>query len=190
MKVKKKSKRNADIWRWAIKALMLSFCISIALTLLATHMLDGAGLVVALLVLLFFIALGVAFDMFGIATATASEKPFHSMAARRVEGASESLHFIRQADKVSSFCNDIVGDICGIVSGTSSAVIVTLLVRDLTVATTVTTLVVSGILAGLTVGGKALGKPIAMQNNTRIVLFMGRLIYVYKRLRQKISRKA
>lgn len=178
----KKQKRQKISFRWAVRLLLWSFAISIVLTLFATRALSGAGLLSAVLVLLLFVSLGVAFDMLGIATATASEKPFHAMAANRVAGAKESLRFIKNADKVSSFCNDMVGDICGIVSGVSSAAIVTVLSRDFSVAETVTTLVVSGLLAGLTVGGKAFFKPIAMRHNTIIVLTVGRLMHRFKRI--------
>lgn len=177
----KKRKRREYSFRWAIRLLLWSFAITIVLTLLATNALSGAGLITAILVLLIFVALGVVFDMLGVAAATASEKPFHSMAANRVAGAPEGLRFIRSADKVSSFCNDMVGDICGIVSGVCSATIVAVLTRDFSVTLTVTTLVVSGLLAGLTVGAKALFKPVAMRHNTQIILTVGRVIYIFKR---------
>lgn len=178
----KKQKRQKTSFKWAVRLLMWSFAISIVLTLIASRALSGAGLLTAALVLLIFVTLGVVFDMLGIATATASEKPFHSMAANRVAGAKESLRFIKNADKVSSFCNDMVGDICGIVSGASSAAIVTVLSRDFSSATTVATLIVSGLLAGLTVGGKAFFKPIAMRHNTAIVLAVGRIMHTFKRV--------
>jgi len=174
-------KRIKPSLRWAIRLLIWSFAITVILTLFSTHAMSGAGLITAIFILLVFIVLGVLFDMLGIAAATASEKPFHAMAANRVAGAAESLRFIKNADRVSSFCNDMVGDICGIISGISAMAIVTVLSRDFSAGVTITTLVVSGLLAGLTVGAKALFKPLAMRHNTAIVLLMGQLIHIFKR---------
>jgi hypothetical protein len=174
-------KRKKTSIRWAIRLLLWSFAITIVLTLFSTRALSGASLISAILILFIFIFVGVVFDMLGIAAATASEKPFHSMAANRVRGSVESLKFISNADRVSSFCNDMVGDICGIISGISSMAIVTVFINDFSTSVTVTTLVVSGLLAGLTVGAKALFKPVAMRHNTNIILMVGRVIYIFKR---------
>ena len=47
----------------------------------------------------------------------------NAMASRKVPEAMEALHLIRNANRVSSFCNDVIGDICGVISGSASAVI-------------------------------------------------------------------
>ena len=75
------------------------------------------------MVLFFFIALGIVFDMIGIAAASGTEREFHSMAAHKVRGAREAVWMLRNAEKVSSICNDVVGDICGIISGATGALI-------------------------------------------------------------------
>ncbi|GHU87901.1 hypothetical protein FACS1894202_03030 [Clostridia bacterium] len=185
----KKKGLNATI-KWALQMTLLSFVITIILTLAADRALAGARLIASLLMLAFFVALNVVTDMFGMAVATASHKPFHSMAARRVDGASESLMFLRSADRVASFCSDVIGDVCGIVSGAGSATIVIIVIRDGNVDATVAALVVSGILAGVTVGGKALGKPFAMKHNVSVVLFVGKLIHAYKKLKLNFRKKA
>ena len=109
---------------WAVKVFFLSIAISAVLSLLSSEVLESAGLILACGVLAFFILLGIAFDIVGVAVTASDERPFHSMAARKVPGAREALRLIRRANQVSSFCNDVVGDICGIVSGTTAAVIV------------------------------------------------------------------
>ena len=63
----------------------------------------------AFVVLACFILLGIVFDIIGVAVTAADERPFHSMAAHRTPGAREALGLIRKANKVSSFCNDVVG---------------------------------------------------------------------------------
>ena len=85
---------------------------------------ENAGLLLALLILALFIGLGILFDIIGVAVTAADPRPFHSMAAHKEKGAKEALKLLRNADRVSSVCNDVVGDICGIVSGATGAVIV------------------------------------------------------------------
>ncbi|MFQ8767640.1 MAG: hypothetical protein ACLR8U_14850 [Oscillospiraceae bacterium] len=43
------------------------------------------------------------FDIIGVAVTAADEKPFHSMASRKVPEAGEALKLIRNAGRVSSF---------------------------------------------------------------------------------------
>ncbi|MDL2289079.1 hypothetical protein LJC32_06890 [Oscillospiraceae bacterium OttesenSCG-928-F05] len=171
--------------RWALRLFFITIAISAAFSLISSKALDGVGIAVAFCVLLGFIAVGILFDIVGIAVASADERPFHSMAARKVPGAFEALKLLRGAEKVSSFCNDVVGDIAGIISGTTSAVIVTRLVSAFNFQTLVTQLLVSGVVAGLTVGGKAVGKGIAMGFSTEIVHLVGRVMAAVPRVRRK-----
>jgi hypothetical protein len=107
--------------RWFIKIIIISMCISMAFTFASSEILGSAGYVMAFLVLAVFILLGIFFDTIGVAVTAASTAPFHSMAAKKESGATEGLRLIRNAEKVSSICNDVVGDISGIVSGTTSS---------------------------------------------------------------------
>ena len=109
---------------WIAKITIASMLISMALTFASAKILGSAGYVMAFLVLAVFILLGVVFDTIGVAVTAASIAPFHSMAAKKESGAAEALRLIRNAEKVSSICADVVGDISGIISGTTSALIV------------------------------------------------------------------
>ena len=119
-----KKKKVGGHLRWAIRIFFISLVLSAVLSFLSGELLSGAGLMASFAILAGFIGLGILFDIIGMSVATAEEKYFHSMAARKVRGAKEAIRLIRSADKVSTFCNDVVGDICGIVSGTTAAVIV------------------------------------------------------------------
>ena len=154
----------------------MTVIISVVFTLVSAEALDGAGYFTAIGALLLFIAIGIVFDIVGMAVTSASEAPFHSMASHRERGAKEALRLIKNADKVASVCNDVVGDIAGIVSGTTSAVIVTNLVKDLHAGNLVLQLAFSGTVAGLTIGGKALGKVTARRQSTKIVLLVGKIV--------------
>ena len=135
--------------------------------------LSGAGILAAALILALFIALGILFDIIGVAVTAADPKPFHSMAAHKEKGAKEALMLLRNAGKVSSVCNDVVGDICGIVSGTTAAVIVTRLQEAFDLRNVLVSVAVTAVISGLTIGGKALGKTFAIQRSTKVVYWAG-----------------
>ena len=129
--------------------------------------------------LMAFIGLGILFDIIGVAVTAADAKPFHAMAAHKEKGAKQSLALLRNADRVSSVCNDVVGDICGIVSGATGAVIVTQLQRALSTRTVLISVAVTALVSGLTIGGKALGKAVALKKSTKVVYWAGRFLYLF-----------
>ena len=186
---KKKKKHNKDSnVRWIVTIFFLTVLISSAISFFSSSLLASSGLVEAFVVLLVIVLIGILFDIIGVAVVSASEKPFHSMAAKKLPGAQEALTLLRNAEKVSSFCNDVVGDICGIVSGSASAVIA---VKALTQigSNTVAQLVMSAVVAGVTIAGKACGKNVAMSKSTQIVLLASKPIYdvksIFRRKRKK-----
>ncbi len=111
----------------------------------------------------------------------ADPKPFHAMASHKEKGAKQSLMLLRNAGRVSSVCNDVVGDICGIVSGATGAVIVTQLQRALNLRTVLISVAVTALVSGLTIGGKALGKTVAIKKSTQVVYWAGRFLSLFCR---------
>ena len=172
----KKDKRGRDHLRWTLRIFLLSVALSAVLSLCSGAALDGAGLVTAIVILLFFVALGIVFDVIGVAATAADPKPFHAMASHRVRGAKQAIALIKNADKVASFCNDVVGDICGIVSGSTAAVIVTQLRMGLSVNALLLSTAVTALISGLTIGGKALGKRFAIVRSKKVVFFVAKLM--------------
>jgi len=166
--------------RWILKIILISVVASVVFTIASTEILGRAGYIVSFAMLAVFIILGIIFDMIGLAVAAASEAPFHSMAAHRESGAAESLRLIKNADKVTSFCNDVVGDVTGIISGTTAALIAARLMGGLNSESLLFPLIISGAVAGLTVGGKAVGKVITFNNSTEIVLKVGKTINFFR----------
>lgn len=129
--------------------------------------------------LVIIILIGVFFDIIGVAAAAATEGPCHAQAATRKFGAKQAFKVVRNADKVSSFCNDVVGDICGILSGAIAAAIVfELITKSSGVEELVASTLLTAVVAGLTVGGKAAGKSMAIEHANDIVLRVGMLMAV------------
>ena len=176
---KGKPKKKND--HWPLRVFFLAVALSALLSFFSSTALSGAGYVVAILVLLAFIALGIVFDMVGVAVTAADPKPFHSMAAHKEKGGKEAIRLLSNANRVSSVCNDVVGDICGIVSGSTAAVIVTALQRDFNTANVMISIGVTALISGLTIGGKALGKTFAMNKSTRVVFLAGKFLHIFHR---------
>ena len=172
-----KKERNKTI-RWVVTIFLVTIFVSGCISLLSDVVMSFSGIVVAFIILLAIILIGIVFDIVGVAVTSADEKPFHSMAARKVPGAQESIRLLRKAERVSSVCNDVVGDICGVVSGSASATIAAQVIANFEFSwPKIVTLVMSSLVAGLTVGGKAIGKTFAVNSCTDIVYTVGRVLH-------------
>ena len=184
-----KKERNKTI-RWVILVFFVTIVISALISFLSEELMEGSSIYVAFAVLLLIIFVGIIFDIIGVAVTSADEKPFHSMAARKVPGAQESIKLLRNAEKVSSICNDVIGDICGVVSGSASAVIASQVIAKFSFSwEEIMSLMMSALVAGLTVGGKAMGKSFAIGSCTFIVQTVGRLISCFGRIGSVFSKK-
>lgn len=173
-KPKKKVQVNV---KWVITVSVVSFVMSVILSYMSKSALNSVGNVVAFLVLMLFIALGIVFDIIGVAATAATEKRFHSMAARKVPGAKQAIWIVRNAEKVGSFCNDVVGDISGIISGATSAIIIERLIHGGTdPLSVIISLCITGFVSSLTIGGKAIGKTFGFSYSEDIVGMVGRLM--------------
>jgi CBS domain containing-hemolysin-like protein len=153
---------------WVLIITFVSFAVSVVLTIVSSNILKASDIYTSFLVILFIILVNITFDIIGIAVTAADETPFHAMASRKILGARQAIRLIRNADKVSNFCNDVVGDICGIISGAAGAYIIfTIIGRSEEI--TVAELVITGLITALTVGGKAFSKILAIRNSNFIV---------------------
>ncbi len=181
-KSKPKQKQNSGTVniRWIATISIASFFLSVIMSYTSNQALEHVGNLIAFVILFAFIALGILFDVIGVAATVSTEKRFHSMAARKVSGAKQAIWITRNAEKVGSFCNDVVGDISGIISGATSAVIITHLTKNGTdLRSIVLSLVITGCVSSLTIGGKAIGKTIGISRSEDIVFMVGRLLAVF-----------
>lgn len=136
-------------------------------------------LILSFLFLLLVIITGIIFDMIGVAAAVADEHPFHAKATKRLKGAGQAIQLVRHADKVATFCNDVIGDICGTVSGALGAAIVFQIVAGRNTWNryeSIISMVMTGVVASVTVGGKAAGKRAALRDSEQIVFLVGRAL--------------
>ena len=143
--------------------------------------LPKANFVISFILVIIFVLLGILFDIIGVAITSCSIVPFNSMSSRKVYGAKTAVKLIQNANKVSSFCNDVIGDVCGIISGTGSAVVSANLASLLGTNLFFTTLFTTAFIAAFTIGGKALGKSYAMNKNSIIVFKFAKVLAHFRK---------
>ena len=169
---KKKEKEHSK-WEWFIEVCIITFILSICFSYTSTNGVSHLNLVASIFILIAVIAIGIIFDIIGVAVTVANEHEFHAKATKKVYGAKTSLKLIKNASKVANICADVIGDICGVLSGAISAMIAAK-IAEKTGANL--QFVISALVASLTVGGKALGKDVANRNSTKIVHFVGTIL--------------
>ena len=184
-----KKERNKTI-RWVLTIFLVTILISGVISLASEEIMAISGMAVAFVILFIIVLVGILFDIIGVAVTSADEKPFNAMAARKVPGAKESIKLLRNAERVSSICNDVIGDICGVVSGSASATIAAQVLQNFEFSwPRIVSLVMSALVAGLTVGGKAMGKTVAINSNTQIVHSVGKVIHFFQSVFSRKGKK-
>lgn len=167
---KEKIKKEHVNVGWVLKIVIIAFVISFTLSFVSQATIPNLSIWFGILITLIFVFIGILFDIVGVAVTSADEKVFHSMNARQVKGAKVAVKFKKNADKVASFCNDVIGDICGIISGAAATTIAVGIAKVLNVDLLFVNLAVAAIVASLTIGGKAMGKSFAI-NKSDIILY-------------------
>ena len=187
-KKKKAGKTARPDFRWIALIFLTTVLISALMSFVSSNLLEGAGLALSFLILICIVLTGILFDI--IAVTAADEVPFHAMASRKVPEAEDALRLIRNAGKVSSFCNDVIGDICGVISGSAAAVIAArVLILSKSKSEIFITLLLSAVVSGVTVGGKACGKSLAMNSSTAVVRTAAKVLCFFRTLPQRIRKK-
>ena len=174
--MKKESK-----FKWIITVLLLSFTLSILMSLGSNMIIPKINLYVGIIIILVFILISIFFDMVGVAITAAEERPFHSMASKKVKGSSHSVRLLKNSDKLASICNDVIGDVCGVVSGSAGVLVANTLADILDKDVSLVVLITTAVIASLTITGKALGKSIAIKNSEKITFRVGKVVSIFKK---------
>lgn len=163
--------------KWVLVISMWTLFLAIIISIVAENSVKNLGVILSVLVLIFIIIIGIVFDTIGIAVTQAQEKPFHSMAARKINEARVAIKLIRNAPMVSNICNDVIGDISGIVSGAIGSILIYKIVNTYNVKNiSILTIFTTALIASLTVGGKAFGKSVAQIYHENIVYQISRFL--------------
>ncbi|WP_062355997.1 hypothetical protein [Bacillus kwashiorkori] len=167
--------------KWSLTIAVTTFVLAAIFSIFSNYILNDISWIAGIGVVLGIVLIGIFFDMIGIAATAADEVPFHAMASNKVYGAKHSVRIVRNADKVASFCNDVIGDISGIISGTASAIVIIQLTANFYIGKNslfeyIISVIFTSFIAALTVGGKAFGKSFAIQFSKQIILQAGKVL--------------
>lgn len=170
---------------WYFKLFVVSLLLCFVFAIISQLMLIKANIAVALFLVLVLIFVSVVFDVIGVAVAASNIKPFLELKKQNVRGVDKAIKLVKNADRVSSICTDVVGDICSILSGASGVAISIILISELpSVSSAVLSTFISSIIAALTVFGKALGKNYALNSSTKIMIFVGKFLEIFKKTKK------
>ena len=177
-KKEQKHKEKADK-SWIVKIILITFIVSLLFATISETIIPNVNLILGIIILIVFIIIGVLFDMVGVAVTAADEVPFNSMASRKVRCANIAIKFKKNAAKVSSFCNDVIGDICGVISGSVGVIISTSLSKITGINIISVTLFVTALIASITIGLKAICKSYAI-NKANIILYeFSKIVFIF-----------
>lgn len=177
-KKEQKHKEKADK-SWIVKIILITFIVSLLFATISETIIPNVNLILGIIILIIFIVIGVLFDMVGVAVTAADEVPFNSMASRKVRCANIAIKFKKNAAKVSSFCNDVIGDICGVISGSVGVIISTSLSKITGINILSVTLFITALIASITIGLKAICKSYAI-NKANIILYeFSKIVFIF-----------
>ena len=166
---------------WIIIVFILTFLLSLLFSLITNIVSYQFGIIATSVAIVLVISVGILFDLIGAGCLSANEATFHAMSSQKVKGAKTAIYLIKNSDKVSSICNDIVGDICGIVSGGLGAVLAINIATFTNNNAAYITMIVAAIISSLTVGGKAIFKNIAINHADKIIFNVAKVVSIFKK---------
>lgn len=179
-RLKKSSKKEKSNVMWVLQITLLALVISFVFSFGSETILPNVNVLIGIILVILFIGIGILFDMVGVAVTAANEKPFHSMSAQKIRGSRVAIIFKNNANKVSSFCCDVIGDICGIISGSAGVIVASSVATTFSLDAFFITLFVTAVIAALTIGGKAIGKSFAINKSNMILYEFSKIIsFVY-----------
>jgi hypothetical protein len=154
-----------------------TFIVSILIFIASELLLQSVAFLLGLFLLIIIIFIGILFDIIGVAAAAAEESALNAKAANKIYGAREAVYLAKNADKVSSFCNDVIGDISGTISGGIGAALIFQLISSYPdLNKLLMSSLMAGLVAALTVGGKAVAKSFAIDKSNDIIFWVGKAI--------------
>ncbi len=182
-----KKKRNL----WWLKIGVISLFLSAFISFISEMTASTEQIIVTVMLLMFLILASILFDGIGVAATSCDITPIRSMASKKIYGAKTALWLVKNNEKVSNVCNDVIGDIFGIISGACTAAIVVKIVAVTDIAwQRWLTILISSIVAALTIGGKAFLKDIAISNSKEFIMFVARIIAIFSPEERKRKKNA
>ncbi len=177
--VKKNKTKLSDGTKWTIKITVVTFALSLLVSFITEILSSKSNVVVSLLMLTLLVLISIVFDTIGVAATSCDVASLFLAANMNVKGATEAIKLVKNAEKVSNICADVIGDMCGIISGACSAAIVIMFAAN-NPNDYLFNILTSSIVAAITVGGKAFFKKIAIKKSKEVMLFAGKILSIIR----------
>ena len=181
LKVVDKVPKKIIDYKWLITISLVAFILSCFFSGLTEIIVPNLNSIIGIVVVLIIVFINVLFDMIGTAITAADIAPLNSMAAKRIKGSKLAIELIKNAEKTSAICNDVIGDVCGIISGSLGILISNILSKELSLNLGLTTIILTSIIAGLTIGGKACGKSYAINKSDVIIFKFAKILRLFRK---------
>lgn len=97
---------------WVITIAITTFVLSLFFSYISNTAIAGLNVLPGIFILILVILIGVFFDLLGVAVTIAKEDEFHARASKKIKGSKTAIKLIRNSEKVSNVCADVIGDIC------------------------------------------------------------------------------
>ncbi len=160
---------------WTIKITVVTFVLGAFFSFISELTSSIAHVGIAFILLVLLISVSIVCDAIGVAVTSCDVSAFTKAERENDKGDATAVKLVKNAEKVSNICCDVIGDICGIVSGACTVAIVMKLVSDATINYWVT-ICFSSVVGAFTVGGKAIFKNLALKNSKEIIMFVAKRI--------------
>jgi len=170
--------------KWILTTILLTFVLALIFGGVSNIVIENMNIFVAFLVLIVIMSIGIVFDTIGMAIATCDEAPFHAKSAKKQKGAKETIKILKEKEKNTNICNDLMGDICGIISGSLCALIAIKVTTAIKIDLAITSLLFGSIVAAVTVGSKAAGKTIGVKHSEQIMELVGKIVHFFTPIKE------
>ena len=180
-KIKKNKGNNKSEFNWIVLTTLLAFIVSALLAIVSELLIPEVSVLVNVIIIILFIAINIISDTIGVAIQSAEIKVFNSMSAKKLKGAKTAINLIKNKEKVSSFCSDVIGDICGVLSGTSGLTIAYRLSVLFNANIVISVALITSIITAFTIAGKALGKMYAAEKNNELIYKVVKVLGIFSK---------
>lgn len=175
-----KQKAKSKHWLWQIT--LLSLLLSCIFGIISELMLAHTSLTLALILIILLVFVGLTFDIIGMAVTAGNIKSLLEQKSRETKGVDIGITLVKNADKVSSICTDVIGDICSILSGAGGVAISVILTNEIPGANPFfLSVIISALIASINVLIKAIGKSYAIRNSDKIIIKIGMMLSFIKK---------
>lgn len=172
----KKKSLFQKYYKWPLTVAIVAFVLSFIFSYLSNTAITNIDIVPGIALLVFVVLFGVLFDLIGTAVPLAKEEKIHAMATKKIKGAKTAIYLVKNSEKFSNICCDVVGDICGVISGAIGTMLALEIINAFESGWYIT-FIITALISSITISAKAITKGIAKKHATEIISSFSKLFH-------------